>query len=38
MTVAKNDYPGLGCEYGSVLTLSSSLQLFIFVCVCGDNV
>ena len=34
MTVTKNDYSGLGCEHGSVLTLSSSLQLFIFfVCV-----
>ena len=33
MTVAKNDYPGLGCEYGS---MSSSLQLFFFLCVCGD--
>ena len=37
MTVTTNDYPGLGCKYGSVLTLSSSLQLS-FLCVCGDNI
>ena len=32
MTVTKNYYPGLGCEYGS---MSSSLQLFIY-CVCVE--